>query len=222
MKYVNSLAHAHYYPCNRYQAFIFRASIGPFRCVREKLGLGTRLGHSQLLHGIWNQLFTWFRFGRSDGHIRHIRYMGVRRRPTSNPSQIFSVAMAAILGVSEYCSKETCSQGSYVGQQLDQVTSDNMATVRRDPTMGRLLCCLFFFEAYYGFEHEAKDVRGVDNVAADALSQNRADLFLSLLPQAHWSPTQLPPLLVALLLDIEFCWTSPRWSSLFHTILQEV
>ena len=23
VKYVNSLAHAHYYPCNRYQAFIF-------------------------------------------------------------------------------------------------------------------------------------------------------------------------------------------------------
>ena len=68
---------------------------------------------------------------------------------------------------------------------------DNMATVQvlssgssRDPTMARLLRCLFFFEAYYGFEHEAKHVRGVDNVAADALSRNRADLFLSLLPHA--------------------------------------
>ena len=30
VKYVNSLAHAHYYPCNRYQAFIFRASIHLF------------------------------------------------------------------------------------------------------------------------------------------------------------------------------------------------
>ena len=107
--------------------------------------------------------------------------------------------------------------------------SDNMATVQvlssgssRDPTMARLLRCLFFFEAYYGFEHEAKHVRGVDNVAADALSRNRADLFLSLLPQAHRSPTQLPSSLVALLLDTELCWTSPRWSSLFLTILQEV
>ena len=27
VKYVNSLVHAHYYPCNRYQAFIFRASV---------------------------------------------------------------------------------------------------------------------------------------------------------------------------------------------------
>ena len=106
---------------------------------------------------------------------------------------------------------------------------DNMATVQvlssgssRDPTMARLLRCLFFFEAYYGFEHEAKHVRGVDNVAADALSRNRADLFLSLLPQAHRSPTQLPSSLVALLLDTELCWTSPRSSSLFLTILQEV
>ena len=29
MKYVNSLAHARYYPCNRYQAFIFHTSIRP-------------------------------------------------------------------------------------------------------------------------------------------------------------------------------------------------
>ena len=42
VKYLNSLAHAHYYPCNRYQAFIFRASVRPFCCVREKLGLGVR------------------------------------------------------------------------------------------------------------------------------------------------------------------------------------
>ena len=47
VKYTDRLAHAHYYPCNRYQAFIFRASVRPFRCVREKLGLGTRLGRHQ-------------------------------------------------------------------------------------------------------------------------------------------------------------------------------
>ena len=37
----SELTHAHNYPCNRYQALFFaRPSV---RCVREKLGLGTRL-----------------------------------------------------------------------------------------------------------------------------------------------------------------------------------
>ena len=48
VKYVNSLAHTHYYPCNRYQAFIFRTSVRPFHCVYEKLGLGTRLCNTEL------------------------------------------------------------------------------------------------------------------------------------------------------------------------------
>ena len=47
VKYVNSLVHAHYYPYNRYQAFIFRASVRSFRCVHEKVGLGTRLHSTQ-------------------------------------------------------------------------------------------------------------------------------------------------------------------------------
>ena len=53
---MNSLAHAHYYPCSRYQAFIFRASVRPFRCVHEKLGLGTRLLSSRLQpHAGWRE-----------------------------------------------------------------------------------------------------------------------------------------------------------------------
>ena len=42
---MNSLEHAYYYPCNRYQTFIFHLSVHLFRSVhvREKLGLGMRL-----------------------------------------------------------------------------------------------------------------------------------------------------------------------------------
>ena len=36
VKYVNSLVHAHYYPYNRYQAFIFRASVRPFVSLRTR------------------------------------------------------------------------------------------------------------------------------------------------------------------------------------------
>ena len=43
VKYMNSLVHTHYYPCNRYLALFFCTSVHPFHCVRKKLGLGTRL-----------------------------------------------------------------------------------------------------------------------------------------------------------------------------------
>ena len=46
VKHTERLAHVHYYPCNRYQAFIFaHLSIRTFHCACEKFGLRTRLLH---------------------------------------------------------------------------------------------------------------------------------------------------------------------------------
>ena len=57
-------------------------------------------------------------------------------------------------------------------------------------------------------------VREVDNAATDALLRNRDDMVISLCPQAHPLPTQLPLSLVAPLLDRELNWTSTRWAFL--------
>ena len=58
------------------------------------------------------------------------------------------------------------------------VRSDNQAPVTRmskrtvdDLRMTHLLRCLFFFEAHYGFEHQAKHIVGKHNTAADTLSR---------------------------------------------------
>lgn len=107
--------------------------------------------------------------------------------------------------------------------------SDNMAVVQvlnagtaRDQTMSHLLRCLFFFQAYFKFDYKACHISGKDNEAADALSRNRLNVFLTIYPQAQGSPTQLPPQLGELLTDTSLTWTSPHWETLFASILQEV
>ena len=68
---------------------------------------------------------------------------------------------------------------------------DNMAVVlalnsmsARDPSLNHLLTVLFFIEAQLQFEHKAQHVAGKDNTAADALSRNKFDVFISIYPQA--------------------------------------
>ena len=107
--------------------------------------------------------------------------------------------------------------------------SDNQAViacltsrVACDPLLSHLLRCLFFFEAHFGFEHRAKHIAGKENRAADALSRDKASEFLSLVPQAPCSAQQLPEAIPELLWDRSITWTSPRWISLFETILLAV
>ena len=107
--------------------------------------------------------------------------------------------------------------------------SDNQAVVAalasysaRDPPLVHLLRCLFFFEAYFEFEHVVEHVPGSDNGAADALSRNKVTSFLSLLPQANPSPSPTPQPLVELLSDKSLVWTSPRWRQLLEATLRVV
>ena len=113
--------------------------------------------------------------------------------------------------------------------QRTHFRSDNMAVVSaltrrsaKDPRLAHLLRCLFFFEAHFGFEHEASHVPGVDNGAADALSRDRLTVFFSLLPQAPRQASPPPRSLVSLLLDANLTWTSPGWSIAFQATLSEV
>ena len=107
--------------------------------------------------------------------------------------------------------------------------SDNQAVVAalasysaRDPPLVHLLRCLFFFEAYFDFEHAVEHVPGSDNGAADALSRNKVTSFLSLLPQANPSPSPTPQPLMELLSDKSLVWTSPRWKQLLEATLRVV
>ncbi len=99
--------------------------------------------------------------------------------------------------------------------------TDNMAVVAmlqnksaRDPVARHLLRCLYFYSSLYHFQHAAKHVPGVLNVAADALSRNNVPLFSFLLPQAR--PTVI---LVAVSDVMTPDWGSPQWIERFTATL---
>ena len=100
--------------------------------------------------------------------------------------------------------------------------SDNMAVVcalssgtARDPLLMHLLRCLHFFSAHFQISIVVRHVAGVENTAADALSHNNHDIFLSCTPQAAGKASQVPSPLLDMLLHNQPDWTSASWRSLF-------
>lgn len=91
----------------------------------------------------------------------------------------------------------------------------------RDEQMMKLIRCLFFFEAWFGFEIIAEYLPGRENILADDLSRNRRFAFLSKARQPDIAPAALPEELPELLLDPDG-WTSPRWTERFYDMLTAV
>lgn len=99
---------------------------------------------------------------------------------------------------------------------------DNQAAVHavnkrscRDRDMMRLVRCLFFLEARFGFELVAAHLPGRENMLADDLSRNKLSDFLSKAQSPDRLPSEIPAGLRDLLLDREG-WTSQRWTRRFN------
>ena len=109
-------------------------------------------------------------------------------------------------------------------------TSDNMAVAHsltkgsaKDPHMAHLLHYLFFFEAYFMFQHQASHIAGKDNTGANALSRGNLTTFFSLFPQAQATPTCIVLAeLVELLFNTNLTWTLPTWKYYFQFTLAKV
>ena len=71
----------------------------------------------------------------------------------------------------------------------------------RDGPMMSLIQCLFFLEAWFGFEIVASHLPGRENTLVDDLSPNRRSVFLSKAHCPDEAPTDLPPELPGLLLS---------------------
>ena len=83
----------------------------------------------------------------------------------------------------------------------------------KDDRAMHLIRSLFFFLALYNVFVVAENFRGVDNCAADALSQNDASSFLLQVPSACLVPSIVHhELLLALVLN-QPDWTSASWTS---------
>lgn len=103
--------------------------------------------------------------------------------------------------------------------------SDNSAVVAllnsgsvRDNSMMHLMRCLTFVAAFFNFIFSSAHIPGAENVLADALSRNKAQLFLSLSPQARRLPSSIPKAVLELLLGEKPDWTSQAWIRLWNSI----
>ena len=103
---------------------------------------------------------------------------------------------------------------------------DNQAVVAcikskssKHETLMHLIRNLVFTEAHWGFCIHPEYIDTHANHLADDLSRNRLSHFLTKVPDAAATPTQVPPELVELLLDQTADWISPHWSHRFkHTL----
>ena len=105
---------------------------------------------------------------------------------------------------------------------------NNMAVVAvvnsgysKDKSMMHLMWCLFFLVAHFQVQVRASHMRGVDKVAADALSHNDIPHFLQVVPDAV-QPTAIPQELVDLLVREKLDWTSSCWAQLFSNFCRRV
>ena len=85
---------------------------------------------------------------------------------------------------------------------------DNQAVVAvlnkgsaKDLMLAHILRCISFYAAHYGFSFSAIHVPGEHNRAADALSRNNVQLFLSIFPQAQPVLDSIPPKVVQMSQD---------------------
>jgi len=87
----------------------------------------------------------------------------------------------------------------------------------KDPLLMHLLRCLVFYAASFGFPFLAEHVSGAINTAADAISRNNIQLFLSLVPQMPCVSISQPVL--DLLVTRRPNWGSCEWTTLFSSSL---
>ena len=106
---------------------------------------------------------------------------------------------------------------------------DNQAVVEvinagscKDPGLMQLLRCLFFVSAHWRVTIRAIHIPGHHNTEADAISRNKLHLFHMQVPGANRTPTAIPTAAIDLLVHQQPDWTSPHWSRLFKTCLQQV
>ena len=120
--------------------------------------------------------------------------------------------------------------GKHWNRACVEFQSNNQAVVPalssrsvQNPQIMHLLRCLFFLEAYFGFEQCARYSPGKENATHGALSRVCISEFRSLSPQAAKEPTPVPPSLAQLLLDLPLNLTFPTsWKALFAASLSKV
>ena len=131
------------------------------------------------------------------------------------PKELVPIVLAVAMWGPQWGSSKICAH------------CDNMAVVyavnkksARDPAISSLLRLLCLLCAIYDITLVARHLPGIKNTAADALSRNKLQLFLSSHPQASPIPTIIPSSLQALLFNPHISANSQTWTSLLSNTLQ--
>jgi len=92
----------------------------------------------------------------------------------------------------------------------------------KEETVMHLIRCLWFFTAIFDFHITVMHIAGIANNAADMLSRNQADEFLTAFPHNSNSPTPLPQSLFCLVSPSKVDWTSRQFRRLFKKTYYQV
>ena len=163
---------------------------------------------------------------KSRDHLGCIRELGVWGlfRPGVVSTEVGRATAAAQHYSEGIDTHRNCSCHMGRGHTI-QVLCDNAAVVailnknsRKDSEIMHLIRCLAFITARFQFIITAAHIAGVKNMAADALSRNKLDVFRSIYPQADPAPSSIPAPLLDLLLLSKPDWTSWTWTELWNSI----
>ena len=98
---------------------------------------------------------------------------------------------------------------------LSVVATVNSGSCREKEAM-HLRRCLAFLEARWTFHMVSEHIRGVDNVVADALSSDRANVACSLLQGAEERPVEIPEEVLDVVARVKPGWKEEDWERLWN------
>jgi len=108
----------------------------------------------------------------------------------------------------------SCSNVEFKCDNRGVVDSINKGS-SKEPLVMHLLCCPWYFSAYFSINISARHIPGLSNTSADQLSRNRLAEFLEMNPHTSTAPEATPLSLLKLLspksrtrLPPPFCTTS--------------
>ena len=126
------------------------------------------------------------------------------------PKEFFPILVASVIWGHYWRGCTVCSH-------CDNTAVVDVINTRKakDPLLCHQLCALFFASAFFDFELIAAHTPGQENGAADALSRNMLPSFLTQVPNAAHTPSQVPMDLQLGLSTTQPCWKSPEWTAWF-------
>jgi len=92
----------------------------------------------------------------------------------------------------------------------------------KEETMMHLIRCLWFFTAVFDIYITVTHIVEIANNAADMLSRNQANKFLTAFPQISTSPTPLPQSLFHLASPSKLDWMFRQFRKLFKNTYYQV